>query len=224
MRLAVEFKRYGAARYCSHLDMQRAAMRAVRRTDLMPEYTAGFNPHMVMSFASAMPVGLVSDSEYFELRLKEDAEPEHCLSQLKRAMPEGIEPVFAGRLKEDAPKLMAALKFADYEAEIAPEAKEAVKKVIANLLQSDMIEIEMVKDGKRIKKDIRPLIKELSLSEDGARVHMLLAASSEGSLNPEILMKHLTNAAGAEPDYSVRRKGLFTITGGRTVPLRDLCK
>ena len=70
MRMAVEYQtlpeRQGLPRIsiCSARPCGRSEGRIYK-----PEYSQGFNPHMVMSFASAMPVGLCSDSEYFELKL-----------------------------------------------------------------------------------------------------------------------------------------------------------
>lgn len=221
MRLVVEYKRTGAARYASHLDMQRAAMRAVRRTKLKPEYSQGFNPHMVMSFASAMPVGLCSDSEYFELKLTEETPPEVCLEELKAVMPEGFMAVWTGRLPDNAPKLMAALKAASYEVIIKKQQYETVKKSIEKLLEKDIIEIEIPKSGKM--KNIRPLIYQADMDEEACGMKLLLSMSSEASLNPENFLQYISGLVGEELDYEIKRTGLYTVLNGVFVPLRQLC-
>ncbi len=221
MRLAVEYKRTGAARFASHLDMQRAAMRAVRRTDLKPEYSQGFNPHMVMSFASAMPVGLRSDSEYFELKLTEETPPEVCLKELMAAMPEGFKPVWTGRLPDNAPKLMAALKAASYEAMIEKQRYPSVKQTIEKLRKKDIIEIEIPKSGKM--KNIRPLIHEVKMDDEACGIKLMLAMSSEASLNPESLFQYIGGLMGEALEYEIKRTGLYTILDGCFAPLRQLC-
>jgi radical SAM-linked protein len=221
MRLAIEFMRSGAARYASHLDMQRTAMRAVRRTSMNPEYSQGFNPHMLMSFASAMPVGLCSVSEYFELKLIDEMPPEVCLRELQAVMPEGFQPVWAGKLPDHAPKLMAALKAAGYELKMMKEQYPAVKKCIENSLESDMIEIEPTKKGKA--KNIRPLMYSVAMDDTACTIDLLLAFSSEGSLNPEIFIQYIGGQIGEELEYELLRTGLYTVKDGSFVPLRQLC-
>lgn len=222
MRLSVEFKRYGAARYVSHLDMQRAVMRAVRRTRLAPEYSLGFNPHMLLSFASAMPVGLESDSEFFELKLVKETPIDFCLSELKKAMPEGIAPVWTGKLSDTAPKLMAALCYAGYEITVDDKYSEPVKIQIEKLMQMDKIEVEIERKGSAVKKDIRPLIHSVKTSHMPV-IDWILALSSEGSLNPETLMKAVADSLQYAFEYSIKRTGLYTIKEGSLASLKDLC-
>ena len=56
MRLLMRFLKGPEVRYISHLDMQRLFQRALRRAGLPVGYSQGFHPHMLLSFASAMPL------------------------------------------------------------------------------------------------------------------------------------------------------------------------
>jgi radical SAM-linked protein len=47
--------------------MQRAFGRALRRADIDVEYSKGFNPHIIMSFASPLSVGYATEADYLEL-------------------------------------------------------------------------------------------------------------------------------------------------------------
>jgi tartrate dehydratase alpha subunit/fumarate hydratase class I-like protein len=118
---------------------------------------------------------------------------------------------------------MAALQSAGYEATVKADVVESIKKVIKNLLQSDNIVMEIEKKDVTVKKNIRPLIHSLEWSKDGCTLHMMLALSSEGSLNPEVLFKHLTDELGAEFNYSIRRTGLYTRINHDLLPLKNLC-
>ena len=58
-------------RYISHLDYASLMQRAVRRAKIPAAYSEGFNPHMKLSFASALSVGVTSDAEYMDLELRD---------------------------------------------------------------------------------------------------------------------------------------------------------
>ena len=52
MRALVHWGREGTAAWLSHLDMQRAMQRAMRRSGIDHAWSQGFNPHPLLSFAS----------------------------------------------------------------------------------------------------------------------------------------------------------------------------
>ena len=79
----VKFEKTGKLRYISHLDLLRTMQTALRRAKVDMEYSEGFNPHMKLSFASALSVGVTSDAEYMDLELSEPmAEGEDGLHHL----------------------------------------------------------------------------------------------------------------------------------------------
>ena len=46
------FEKSERLRHIGHLDIQRAVMRALRRSGLSVSYSKGFNPHILLTFAS----------------------------------------------------------------------------------------------------------------------------------------------------------------------------
>ena len=54
-------------RYAAHLDRVRALYRTMRRSELPVSYTRGFAPKPMLSLGPPLPVGLVSEGEYFDL-------------------------------------------------------------------------------------------------------------------------------------------------------------
>ncbi len=70
MRLIAEFEKIGPAAYISHLDLQRVMGRALRRAKAPIKYSQGFNPHVLMSFATALSVGCESVCEILDLPLE----------------------------------------------------------------------------------------------------------------------------------------------------------
>ena len=67
MRIRSRFKKYGLARYVSHIDMIRVFERAMRRADIPLAYSQGYHPHPMLSFSPALAVGVTSDAEYMDV-------------------------------------------------------------------------------------------------------------------------------------------------------------
>ena len=64
------FSKTGKARYISHLDLNRAMIRAVRRARLPVWYTEGFNRHPYVTFAAPLSLGYEGMHETMDLRLE----------------------------------------------------------------------------------------------------------------------------------------------------------
>ena len=59
-------------RFVSHLDMTRFMTRIIRRAHLPVWYTEGFNPHLYMTFALPLSLGMESDYEVMDIRITDD--------------------------------------------------------------------------------------------------------------------------------------------------------
>ena len=55
-------------------DIMRYFQKAMRRAEIPIAFTGGYSPHMVMSFANPLGVGLISDGEYFDIELFESVD------------------------------------------------------------------------------------------------------------------------------------------------------
>lgn len=69
MKVRIKFRKYGALRFIGHLDVMRFFQKAMRRAEIPIAFTAGYSPHMIMSFANPLGIGLSSDGEYFDIEL-----------------------------------------------------------------------------------------------------------------------------------------------------------
>jgi len=102
-------------RYISHLDYASMMQRVINRSKLPAAYSEGFNPRMKISFATALPVGVIVDEEYMEFELKEDLPLEEVQSKLYPQLPPGVELLRLIKCLEKLPKLMATADEAVYE-------------------------------------------------------------------------------------------------------------
>lgn len=211
MRWAVEFSRTFPATYVSHLDMQRTVMRALRRSGLPVVYSAGFNPHILLSFATAMPVGLTSEGEYFEFQTIEDIDEKDTLAKLKEAFPSGVTPKAVIKLPDMAKKLAASITHALY---LIKATEDLIEQMI-ELIDKPSVIIDIFKKGNVKTIDIKERIVSFERCEDG--ICIMLTSGQDNNLNPMDLIKGLFKTEAAS--FTILRKGLFTTVNGEVCPL-----
>ena len=69
MKVRIKFTKVGALRYVGHLDFMRTFQKIIKRSGVLAVFTRGFSPHMIMSFASPLGVGLESLGEYVDFEM-----------------------------------------------------------------------------------------------------------------------------------------------------------
>lgn len=129
--------------FLSHLEYMNVFMSALLRSKLPAAYSEGFNPHLKVSFATALGVGVTSGTEYADFYLTEKISPEKVMAKLNEQLPGGAKisriKHFSGKL----PALMSSVDFSRYEilipfagelsaAEVAAEKFNAAKKILFN--------------------------------------------------------------------------------------------
>jgi Uncharacterized protein conserved in bacteria len=67
----------------------RTIQRVIRRAGLPIEYSKGFNPHMNLSLAQPLPVGVHSQGEYMDVVFTEELEETDILKKLNENSPQG---------------------------------------------------------------------------------------------------------------------------------------
>ena len=116
MKLRVKITKGNGVRFISHLEYSRTINRALRRAKLPVAYSEGFNPHIKMSLASALGVGITSLSEYVEVELCEEILASHAMQALNSTLPKDIRVLACDVIDKKADKkLMAVLTGASYE-------------------------------------------------------------------------------------------------------------
>ena len=93
MKARIKFRKYGCMRFIGHLDMMRYFQKVMRRAQIPIAFTGGYSPHMIMSFAQPLGVGVTSDGEYFDIELTEPIASECAVRQMNEVMAEGIDVV-----------------------------------------------------------------------------------------------------------------------------------
>lgn len=214
MRIIANFRKSEELRFISHLDIQRLVQRAMRRANLPLSYSQGFNPHPILSFASALSVGYTSDAEWMDVRLSEDVAPEEFTARLNTALPEGLRILKAKAAEESLPSLTALIQRSRYEATVIfdqPMDALTLKDALEALLNGPIIVDKHTKGGMK-QVDIRPQLvsmrflendSEGSLAEANFYIEGILNAS--GSLQIELLLQALMLSCGATGRTRVHR-------------------
>ena len=210
MRLAVRFTKGAPVRFVSHLDVQRLFQRAFRRAKLPLAYSQGFNPHPLVSFATALSVGMISMGEYLDVTLTEYMPPESFIDAVSTVLPKGIEIVEAFDMGESRKSLTSAMRSASYMASVRFEKavdSDSVKSALNELLSGEIVVMKKTKGGSK-PTDIRPMVISVDVCEvEGQRAEIKLngVLSAEGGLNPDMFLKELYNKLGVQASADITR-------------------
>lgn len=192
MKVRIRFTKTGDLRFIGHLDFMRYVQKTVMRSGIAPIFTAGFNPHMLLSFANPLSLGCESTGEYADLELAyRDPEPltenevlrlseyglknedlpespseQELLDMLNRAGAKEAQALGVRRIPAGkSGKAMSVVRYASYE--IAPDPSVFPPELLPEQLSGFLAqpEIRVLKKTKSGEKeaDIRPLITDLSL-------------------------------------------------------------
>jgi len=186
MKARIKFRKFGVMRFIGHLDVMRYFQKAMRRAEIPIAFTGGYSPHMIMSFAQPLGVGVTSDGEYLDIELREEIAPDRAVRQLNEVMAEGIEVVGFNRIPDDKKSSgMTIVAAASYRVTLLESAGSAdITRAFPASWKAKMEEflgqksIVVLKKTKRSEAevDIKPMIYQMDMEEDG--IHLFLAAGS----------------------------------------------
>ena len=64
--------------------------KVMRRAEIPIAFTGGYSPHMIMSFASPLGIGLTSDGEYFDIELTEAIDSKTAVKRMNEVSIEAV--------------------------------------------------------------------------------------------------------------------------------------
>lgn len=171
MKVRIKFQKFGAMKFIGHLDVMRYFQKAFRRAGFDNEYSKGFSPHQIMSFAAPLGVGLTSDGEYLDVELKSSDSPEIMVNRINSVMTEGFRIIGYKFLKEREENqknvtAMAQVSSADYLVSLkngyaAPElinTQEKFSRAFREFYAAEGIVIDKKTKTSEKAVDIKPMI------------------------------------------------------------------
>ena len=83
MRMLAVFEKGERIRHIGHLDIQRSVQRGLRRSCLPVAYSNGFNPHILITFASALSTGACGTREIMDVTMADEISASEFLEKMK---------------------------------------------------------------------------------------------------------------------------------------------
>lgn len=227
MRMLLQFQKGDIVRHLGLLDLQRTMQRALRRSGLPVAYSKGFNPHIVMSFASALSSGIPGDAELLDVSLCGDVTEEECLSAMNRVLPPSLACSRVRLVDDRFPKVSASLRSAQYKITLrGGDARKIVQSIDRFLAEEEIMALRKTKKSETMV-NIRPMIYELAAEySEISDIAVMIARVSfveQATLKPDLLLDALSAYAQAElPRHEIRRTHLHGDVNGHAVPLIDM--
>ena len=205
MKVRIKFTKEGPMKFVGHLDTMRYFQKAIRRAELPIAFSGGYSPHMIMSFAAPLGVGVTSTGEYFDMELTVTLPTDEICQRLNAQMVEGVH-VLSARQVEDgkASKAMSLVAAADYLVEFRQGKAPAdgwPTKIAAFLKQPEILVTKETKKGEK-QVDIRPFIYKMGLQEND-RIFLSLASASANYTKPDAVIAAFVKWLGSElPEFA----------------------
>lgn len=227
MRMMVVFTKGPELRYIGHLDLMRAMQRALRRSNLPIKYSNGFNPHIRLSFAAPLSVGVVGLREMMEVPVEDGLTEEEFVNRMNGVLPACLRICECKAVEDTFPALMALMAGSDYRITF-PKTEESQKAAAAF---ERFMALDSYTAQRRTKSgdnpcDIRPFVLSGSCQEtaEGYAITLRTVMTSAGALKPALWLQCLREfaACGEFPHMIYRTGVLARDKQGQLVPMETL--
>lgn len=230
MKIRIRFAKQGVMKFIGHLDIMRYFQKAMRRGNIDIAFTEGFSPHMIMSFAAPLGVGITSSGEYVDIEIKTPISSSQAVKQLNDVMVEGMEILSFRQIPDGkASKAMSLVAAADYTLTFREgyEPNTDWEEKMSEFFAQEAITVLKKTKKSEVTTDIKPMIYDLSVSDK--KIFMRLATGSAANLKPELVMEAFAAYAGFELDefaLLVNREEVYADMGSdgerKLISLEDL--
>lgn len=183
----VHYSRLGDSRFYGHLEVLQLIFRVLQRTGLPLLFTGGFNPTPRVSFSQALPVGVESLAEFFDMDLAQPlASMQEAMALLNSQMP----PTMRVRAVTFAPRGAAGSSIACYEIQ-SLEFPKGLHQKIGDFLARDSFVVDRFRKNRHRDVDLRPLVTRMACDGNRLWLELLGHQGQPGTSPREILQKVL---------------------------------
>ena len=199
----------------SHLDYMNMFMRAIKRAKLPIAWSAGFNPHMKISFASALAVGTTSDCEIVDFELTTPLREYEVARRLTSQLPKGAEIIRLKRLRGKVTAAMALVDMARYEVRLTLSDTESARAAVEEFNAAQELIFERITPKRTRELDAKKYLAEpLELNE--TILSLAIKIFPDGSLKPaEVLTLLQERFNFPATDAQINRVAL--LSGGKNL-------
>ena len=180
----------------SHLDYMYVFMRALFRSNLPAAWSEGFYPHLKVSFATALAVGVTSDCEYVDFELTRPVEAFNVAKKLNAQLPNGAEILRLKKLRGKSKPVMSLVDLSRYEVRLPFDRKlfDAAQLSVKQFNATPQINFTRITPKKTRELELKKYLVEpvaISLVGDELLIKFAVLITPEGSLKPSEVLKVL---------------------------------
>jgi radical SAM-linked protein len=209
----------------------RTIQRVIRRAALPIEYSKGFNPHMAISIAQPLAVGMYSSGDYMDIQLNEEMEEAYIKKIFNNNAPEGIKAIEVVAVKEiinekKIPQAMALIDAARYSISLKYNDTSKLSNELTKFMEEkEWSIIKKSKSGEKLV-NIRDYLKGFNYSIDDKKliIDAITACGSRENLSAELLAEYIfknTTDANTEAFVDIMREEMYIKYEGNLVSLYE---
>ena len=212
-------------RFLSHLDYAQAVERMIRRADIRMAYSEGFNPHMKISFSSALALGVTAAAEYIDMDVLEEDSLESIMERLNRIAPPGLEVLDGKEMPDKVKKMMAICNYAIYEVTGPTTADVEWSELLKTFNEASEISYEKITPKKTRIIDVKEFVKEsITAHVDDGKVTLVMGIGiyPQGTIKPSEVWNLGKDSYNwpITSDYEIHRRAIMVENEeGRFTPL-----
>ncbi|MEW8993511.1 TIGR03936 family radical SAM-associated protein [Clostridium sp.] len=228
VRYLIKYTKESEIKFLSHLDLMRTIQRVIRRAKLPIEYSKGFNPHMSISIAQPLSVGVHSIGEYLDAVFTEAVDEKEILKALNENTVGGVKflsvTTVARKEGQKNQQAMATIDAAKYIIKFRLEEESALD--MDSLMKlSQWTILKKSKSGEK-ETDIKPLVKEIkySIDDEILTIEGLLSCGSRENLSASLLGEFIkTHVNGIKEDafVDIKRVEMYAFRGKELLTLQE---
>ncbi|SLK21884.1 hypothetical protein CCH01_22270 [Clostridium chauvoei JF4335] len=229
VRYIIKFTKESSVKFISHLDLMRTIQKVIRRADLPMQYSKGFNPHMALSIAQPLSVGVYSDSEYMDIVLVEELDEDEIIDRLNKRTAQGIKFISAHKVinvegEKKLPQTMALVDAARFTVKMLCENSEEVASKMDSLIkEATWTTIKKSKKGEK-EVDLKTMIKEMKywVKDDELILNILISSGSREHLSPDLVASYIKSKIDniiEDAFVDIKREEMYILKGKNYVPI-----
>ena len=229
MRYLIKYTKESEIKFIAHLDLMRTIQKVVRRAQLPVKYSKGFNPHMALSIAQPLSVGVYSSGEYMDLILTEEVDEQEIIDRLNEKTASGIKFLTATRIidvenQKKLPQAMALIDACRYIIKVQYNDSANLEEELKTLLEEkEWNTIKKSKKGER-EVDIKALVYDFKfwIKDNELVINTLIQSGSREHLSADLLVNYIkekTTGANLDALVDIKREEMYYLKGEKFEPL-----
>ncbi len=199
------FTKLGEVAFLSHLELMGVLKRALARAEIPMRFSEGYHPQPRLSLGQALPVGIESLSEYFDIEIEGDLNPEKFSDFLNSLLPPGLQITACWALAPGTPSVSASTFGTVWNIEFRdpyPGGQRALHEKLGWLQSQEELWVVRKKQKEELRVNISPYIQKLQ-ADSSLSCTLVLKTIAEKTARPQEVLEHLFMAS--HPDFPTAR-------------------